>query len=82
MARAFSIETAQSRFNFSRLTRERIKGLILDLDMDATGVVELAIAQLWQREIGEPDRDVLAELDDLKASIEQLKAAQRQGEGT
>ena len=54
------------------LTGQQIKALILDLDMDATGVVELAIAQLWQREIGEPDRDVLAELDELRTRIEAL----------
>lgn len=69
MARHFSVESASSRFNLTKQTREQIRALILDLDMDATEVVELAIAQLWQREIGEPERDVLAEIDEIKAHI-------------
>lgn len=69
MARHFSVEAASSRFNLPKLTREQIQALILDLDLDARDVVILAVAQLWQREIGEPERDVLAELDAIKAHI-------------
>ena len=66
MARQFSVEAASSRFNLPRRTREQIQALILDLDMDAVQVVELAIAQLWQREIGEAPRDLTAEIDELR----------------
>jgi len=75
MARTtFSVEAASSRLNLSRTTREQIKALILDLDQDATAIVELAIAQLWQRELGEPERDLAAELDELKAEIKALQS--------
>lgn len=70
----FKIEAASSRFNLPKPTREQIKDLILDLDLDATDVVIRAIAELWQREIGEPERDLAAELDELKAKIDALAA--------
>lgn len=40
--------------------------------MDARNVVIRAIAELWQREIGTPDRDLAAELDDLRARLDAL----------
>ena len=70
MARAFNVDSARSTFELPELTRKQIQALILDLDMDARGVVITAIAQLWQREIGEPDRDFGAEIDDLRARLD------------
>lgn len=56
-------------------TQQEIRALRLDLDMaDARDVVILAIAQLWQREIGEEERDVLAELDDVKQRLTALES--------
>lgn len=69
---AFSIEAASSRFNLPRHTREQIRGLMMDLDLDATQVIIRAIAELWQREIGEPDRDLAAEVDELRARLDAL----------
>ena len=70
MARkTFTVEAASSRFNLSEQTRQQIHALILDLDLDATAVVEQAIAELWQREIGEPPRDLEAEIDAIKAKL-------------
>jgi len=55
-------------------TQQQIKALQLDLDIaDGRDVVIIAIAQLWQREVGEPERDLAAELDELKQAIEELK---------
>jgi len=71
----FTVEAASSRFNLPKQTREQIRALILDLDMDATDVIVRAVAELWQREIGEPERDVLAELDDLRARLDALTTA-------
>lgn len=70
MARAFNVDSARSTFELPELTRKQIQALILDLDLDARGVVITAIAQLWQREIGEPDRDLAAEIDDLRARLD------------
>ena len=72
MARAFNVDSARSTFELPELTRKQIQALILDLDLDARGVVITAIAQLWQREIGEPDRDFGAEIDDLRARLDAL----------
>ena len=72
MARAFNVDSARSTFELPELTRKQIQALILDLDMDARSVVITAIAQLWQREIGEPDRDFGAEIDDLRARLDAL----------
>ena len=69
MPAAFSTESKRTTLALSQQTKERVKALILDLDMDATQVIELAVAQLWQRKIGEPDRDFGAELDELKALV-------------
>lgn len=74
MARKFEVGAASSRFNLSPKTREYIQALILDLDMDATQVVELAIAQLWQREIEGDDRDWIADLDRTMADVATIKA--------
>jgi len=75
MAKPFSVETEESRFRLPPLTRQQIKALISDLDMDARDVVIRAVDELWQREIGTPERDVLAELDELKAAVAALRAA-------
>ena len=72
MSRAFNADSARSTFELPTETRQQIKALILDLDMDARSVVITAIAQLWQREIGEPDRDFGAEIDDLRARLDAL----------
>ena len=76
MARAFNVDSARSTFELPELTRKQIQALILDLDMDARGVVITAIAQLWQREIGEPDRDFGAEIDDLRARLDALAGSE------
>jgi len=72
MSRAFNADSARSTFELPTETRQQIKALILDLDMDARSVVITAIAQLWQREIGEPDRDFGAEIDDLRARLDAM----------
>ena len=63
----FSLEAERSTFRLPRITREQVRALMRDLDMDAVKVVERAVWELWQREIGDAPRDVLAELDEVKA---------------
>ena len=55
------------------LTKQQIKALTSDLDLDAREVIIRAVAELWQREIGEPDRDLAAELDELRERIARLE---------
>lgn len=70
MAKPFSVETEESRFRLPLHTRQQIKALMSDLDLDARSVVINAIAELYQREINnENERDVLAELDAIKAKM-------------
>lgn len=69
MAKPFSVETEESRFRLPLLTRQQIKALTLDLNMDARSIVIVSIAELWQRECGTPDRDIYAELDAIKAKL-------------
>ena len=69
MARAFNVDAARNSFELPPLTRAQIKALILDLDLDAREVVIRAVAELWQREIGRPDRDLAAELDEIKVRL-------------
>lgn len=71
MPRVFNAGAARSTFELPPLTRQQIKDLILDLDLDAREVIIRAVAELWQREIGEPDRDVLAELDEVRRRLDQ-----------
>lgn len=68
MAKPFSVETEESRFRLPLLTRQQIKALMTDLDADARSVVISAIAELYGREI-ESERDIYAELDELKAAL-------------
>lgn len=77
MPRPFNPNAERNQFALPERTREQIAALILDFDMDARDVVILAVAQLWQRELGEPERDVCAELDELRAEVARLK---QQGE--
>ncbi len=72
MARAFSVEAARSTFELPPLTRQQIQALMLDLDLDARDVVIRAVSDLWRREIGEPDRDLAQELDELRARMDAL----------
>lgn len=72
MPRAFNVEASRSTFELPKRTREEIVALILDLDMDAREVVIRAVQELWQREIGEAPRDVLAELDAIKRKLGML----------
>jgi len=74
MPRAFNPEAERNVFALPPLTRQQIRGLMSDLACDAREVIIRAVAELWQREIGEPDRDVLAELDELKQRIAALEA--------
>lgn len=75
MARAFDVATEAPRFALPLHTREQIAQLMSDLDQDARSVIIIAVAQLWQREIGEPDRDIYTELDAIKAFIGMDSAA-------
>lgn len=49
----------------------QIRALILDLDLPFEEVIIRAVAELWQRELGEADRDILAELDEVKLRLDQ-----------
>ena len=69
MARAFSIDARVSSFELPAPTKAQIKALILDLDLDAREVIIRAVAELHQREMGQPERDVFAELDAIKAKL-------------
>lgn len=54
MARAFNVDARVSSFELPALTKQQIKALMSDLDQqDARSVIILAVAELWQREIGE-----------------------------
>ncbi len=77
MAKEFSVDTEQSRFNLPRKTREQIKALILDLDMNATDVVIRAVAELYQREIGGNDElqpDIFEMIAQLTERVQRLEA--------
>lgn len=69
MARAFNVDAARSTFDLPPLTRQQIKALMSDLDQDARSVIIVAVAELYGRELGEPDRDIYAELDELKEAF-------------
>lgn len=69
MARAFNVDARVSSFELPALTKQQIKALILDLDLDAREVIIRAVAALWQREMGEPERDVFAEIDAIKVKL-------------
>ena len=64
-----AIAEAVRRADVPPATREQLAALMLDLDMDARDVLSMSVAQLYQRELGTPERDVLAELDAIKARI-------------
>lgn len=70
MPKPFNPDAARSTFMLPPLTRQQIKALILDLDLDAREVIIRAVTELWQREIGEAPRDLAAELDDVKRRLD------------
>lgn len=78
MARAFNVESERSSLSLQPITRQRIVDLARHFDeASASAVVDMAIAQLWQREMGAPERDLAAEVDDLRqriAALEQIAA--------
>lgn len=69
LAKPFSVETEESRFRLPLLTRQQIKSLMADLDQDARSVIVIAVAELYGREV-ENERDVFAELDELKRRLD------------
>lgn len=69
MPSKFSTDAARSTFALPPLTRQQITALMLDLSMDAREVIIRAVAELWQREIGAPDRDLAQELDEIKQRL-------------
>lgn len=71
MPKPFNVEARVSSFALPDLTKQQIAALMSDLDTDARSVIIMAVAQLWQREIGEGDRDILAELDEVKRRLDQ-----------
>jgi len=68
MAKPFSVETEESRFRLPLETRKEIKALMSDLDQDARSVIIIAVHELFGREI-KNERDVFAELDEIKAKL-------------
>lgn len=75
MPAQFSVDAVRSTFELRTETKEQIKALMLDLDMDAKSVIEMAVATLHARELGETSRDWLEELDELKQRVAALEAA-------
>src|SRR4051812_18970628 len=84
MARAFNVDARVSSFELPALTKQQIKALILDLDLDARSVIIRAVAELWQREIGETQlktytyRDIVPDelsATDLRAEAKAYPAA-------
>jgi hypothetical protein len=75
MPAQFSVDAVRSTFELRTETKEQIKALMFDLDMDAKSVIEMAVAQLHARELGEEARDWLEELDELKQRVAALEAA-------
>jgi hypothetical protein len=51
-----------------------VRALMLDLDLEFEEVLIRAVAELWQREIGEVPRDIYQELDEMKEAIRLLQA--------
>lgn len=70
MPRAFNPDAARSTFELPPLTRQQIKALCSDLDLDAREVIIRAVAELWQRELGEVDRDLATEVDALRERLD------------
>jgi len=64
-----AIAEALRRADLPPETQTQLRALSLDLDMDARDVLIMSVAQLYQRELGTPERDVFAELDAIKARI-------------
>jgi hypothetical protein len=69
MARAFNVDARVSSFELPALTKQQIQALILDLDLDARNVIIRAVAELWQRECGTPERDIVADVDRILAKL-------------
>jgi hypothetical protein len=61
MAKPFSVETKESRFRLPLATRQQIKDLIEMEHEDARTVIIRAVAELWQREIGDASKHPAAE---------------------
>lgn len=53
-------------------TRQQIQALRRKRNLAAREVVILAVAELHQRELGAPDRDLAAEVDALRAEVARL----------
>ena len=73
MPRPFNINARVSSFELPAHTKQQIAALMDDLSCDARVVVEMAVAQLWQRELGEAERDVFEELDEVKRRLNVLE---------
>ena len=70
MARKFNPDAERSALKLPELTKQQIAALILDLDADFRSVIIRAVAELWQREIGEPERDLAGEIDAIVARLD------------
>lgn len=74
MPSEFSTDAARTTFQLPALTKQQIKALTDDLDTSAREVIIRAVAGLWQREIGEPDRDLATEVDEIKQRLDAIEA--------
>lgn len=72
MARTFNTEAERSQLSLKANTRQKIAALILDLDLSASEVVDLAVTQLYASEI--EDRPTLEDqIAALTARVEALE---------
>lgn len=70
MPRRFNPNSERNALKLPDSTKDEVSALILDLDLDFRSVVIRAIHELWQRESGGMDRDVLQEIDELRQRLD------------
>lgn len=69
MPAKWSVETERTSVDLPLVSRQQIAELMSDNDETLRDCLIICIAERWQREIGTPDRDVFAELDEIKAKL-------------
>ena len=70
MPRPFNVNAECNQLRLPPETRQQIHALMLDLDLNFREVIIRLVAEGYRREIGDGERDLAAELDDLKRRLE------------
>lgn len=69
MPATFNVKASRTTLDLPEATRVQLAELMSDNDESLKDCIIICVSERWQRECGTPERDIYAELDEIKAKL-------------